>query len=116
MLSPGFEPGSATYKADGIPIYHRAQLYTYSFLLEQKLDPDLFGFWLFNDDEMYESLTGNMELYKQEQAYQPKYVYPSPVPSFTGKWAPSFASTSFSLIVMLVFIFNSFNLFSSPKN
>ena len=72
---------------------------------ENNLDPGMFGLWIFNDDEMYESLTGNMELYKQEQEYQPTYVFPSPVPSFTGKWAPSFANTNFSLIVMHLLIF-----------
>jgi hypothetical protein len=58
---------------------------------------------------MYESLTTNMELTMKEQTKGPKFVFPSPAPSFTGKWAPSFAQTGFSLRVMH-FIYNVKNL------
>ena len=63
------------------------------------MDLNPYGIWIFNDDEMYESLTGNMTISSITKLSEPSYTFLSPVPSFTGKWATSFGSSNLRIEV-----------------
>jgi hypothetical protein len=58
--------------------------------------PTMYAFWLLNDDDLFDSYNANMtRLLPTSSWYNPNtsYNYPSPVPSFTGKYALNFQAS-----------------------
>ena len=66
------------------------------FYTGQTLPQDIFGYWLFNDDEMFDNhVSGTTTTIGQSNSFDAlpiaeKFKYKTPVPSFTGKWAANF--------------------------
>ena len=73
------------------------------------------AFWLLNDDEMFDSFNPNMTRMAPAEIWynaNPDYTFPSPVPSFTGKYALSFQS---SFILKVSSFFNSSDSKLTPR-
>jgi hypothetical protein len=68
-----------------------------NFYLDKKLPQDLYGYWHLSDDLMFFGKYGNFSATTILNATKlAKYSFnvKSPVPSFTGKWAPKFIQLS----------------------
>ena len=58
--------------------------------------PNMYAFWLLNDDELFDSFNSNMTRLLPSATWystNTSFDYPSPVPSFTGKYALNFQSS-----------------------
>ncbi len=70
------------------------------------LPDDMYGYWHFSDDIMFFGKYGNFSVTTgPDPAKLAKYKFTvkSPVPSFTGKWAPIFDGTVDTSIMVGLF-------------